>query len=142
MQPISRGPPGPDPESATLGRRFIRILLTVSPQSLPPDLFGQSDYTFPRPLEEEPNDKHLQSRHCHNQPTLHKAEVEDALLRALDRRKVAVLARAEVLLVAGDGRQLGRELEDGFFENRGLFGGGALFRGDFGAGGFVLNLEG
>lgn len=42
-------------------------------------------------------------------------------------------------MVAGDGRQLGRELEDGFFNRRGLFWVRALAGGELRAG-FVLQL--
>jgi hypothetical protein len=45
-------------------------------------------------------------------------------------------------LVAGDCGQLCRQLEDGLFENRGLFGAGALLGGNDGACSFVLDLGG
>lgn len=96
--------------------------------------------TFPGALEKEADNEDLQSCHGHNQARLHQTEVEYPLLGALDGAEVAVLARAEVFLVAGDGGELRGELEDGFFEDRGLLGGGALLGWDFGAGGFVLNL--
>ena len=96
--------------------------------------------TFPSALEEEADNEDLQSCHGHKQARLHQTEVEYPLLGALDGAEVAVLARAEVLLVAGDGGELRGELEDGFFEDRGLLGGRALLGWDFGAGGFVLNL--
>jgi hypothetical protein len=101
-----------------------------------------SNYTFPRPLEEEPHNENLQSRHGHNESTLHQAKIENALLGALDSRKVAVLARAKVLLVAGDCGQLCRKLEDGFFEDGSLLGGGTLLRGNLCAGCFVFDLRG
>lgn len=43
-------------------------------------------------------------------------------------------------MVAGDGRELGAKLKDGFFEDGCLFGGGALFGGDNGTGSFVFDL--
>lgn len=58
----------------------------------------------------------------------------------MHRGEVAVLARAEVLLVARDGRQLARDLEDGLLEDGGLLGGGALLGGELGAG-LVLDLK-
>jgi hypothetical protein len=61
-------------------------------------------YTFPRALKEEPHNENLQTRHGHNQTTLHQTEVEYTLLCALDRAEVSVLACAEVLLVAGNSR--------------------------------------
>lgn len=97
--------------------------------------------TFPRALEEELYNEHLESRHGNHQATLHQAEVEYPLLSTLDGTEVPVLARAEVLLVAGDGGKLGRELEDGFFKDGGLLRGGTRLAWDFGAGGLILNLR-
>jgi hypothetical protein len=51
-------------------------------------------------LEEESDNKHLQSAHADNQPDLDHAKVGDTLLGALHGRKVAVLARSEVFLVS------------------------------------------
>lgn len=59
--------------------------------------------TFPSTLEEESDNEDLESCHGHNQTRLHQTEVEYPLLGALDGAKVAVLARAEVLLVARNG---------------------------------------
>jgi hypothetical protein len=126
-----------------LRKRLIRSLPTCISDHLPhrePSKSG-SYYTFPRALEEEPHDEHLQPRHCHYKSTLHQAEVEDALLGALDSAEVAVLACAEVFLIAGDGGQLCGEFEDGLFENGGLFRGGALLGGDGGASCFVFDLQ-
>jgi hypothetical protein len=100
-----------------------------------------SQYTFPRALEEESHHCYLETGHGNHQTTLHQAEVEDARLGALDSAEVAVLACAEVFLVAGDGGQLRGELEDGFLEDCRLLGGGALLGGNGGAGSFVLNLR-
>jgi hypothetical protein len=96
--------------------------------------------TFPGALEEEANNKNLQPCHGHNQARLHQTEVEYSLFGTLDSAEVAVLARAKVLLVTRDSRELCGKLENGFFKDRGLFGGGALLGGNLGTGGFVLNL--
>lgn len=103
-------------------------------------LIAVSYNTFPGALEKEANNEDLQACHSHNQARLHQTEVEYPLLGTLDGAEVAVLARAEVLLVTGDSGELCGKLENGFFENRGLFGGGALLGGNLGTGGFVLNL--
>ena len=94
---------------------------------------------LPRALKEESYNKHLKARHRNHHQTLQDAEVEDAALSAPHGGEIAVLPRAEVLLVAVDGAQLARELEDGLFEHGGLFGGGALLGWELGAG-FVLDL--
>jgi hypothetical protein len=135
MVPLRSNPGNPE-----LIQTLIRILQQSALPSTRPT--QDLDYTFPRPLEEEPHNEHLQPRHRHNEATLHQAKVEDALLGALDSREIAVLARAEVLLVAGNCGKLSRELEDGFFEDGGLFGRGTLLGGDFRAGGFVFDLRG
>lgn len=95
--------------------------------------------TFPSPLEKEPDDKNLQAGHANHEAALDHAEVEDARLGALDRAEVAVLPRAEVLLVPADGRQLPVDFVDGFLERRGLFGRTALLAGELGAD-FVFDL--
>lgn len=55
---------------------------------------------LPRALEEEPDDKDLQGAHADDQARLDQAEVDNPLLGAPDSAEVAVLARAEVLLVS------------------------------------------
>ena len=54
-------------------------------------------------LEKEPNNKDLQTSHAHHHQALNHAEVEDPPLGASNRAEIPILARAEVLLVAGDG---------------------------------------
>ena len=71
--------------------------------------------TFPRPLEKEPHDKDLQASHGNHQATFDDTKIEDARLGALDGAKIAILARAEVFLVAADGRQLAVDFVDGLF---------------------------
>lgn len=65
-----------------------------------PPFFKISDNTFPGALEEESDDKDLQTCHGHDQARLHQTEVEYPLLGTFDGAEVAVLASAEVLLVA------------------------------------------
>jgi hypothetical protein len=60
-------------------------------------------HTFPGTLEEEAHNKDLQRRHGNHHQRLNNAEVEDTALGTPHGAKVTVLARAEVLLVAGDG---------------------------------------
>lgn len=84
-------------------------------------------------LEEEADDKDLQAAHEDDQAALDDADVDDPALGAPDGGKVAVLARAEVLLAPGDGRQFARQLEEALLQGAGLFGGGALLGGDLGA---------
>ena len=93
-------------------------------------------------MEEELDNKDLEPSHGENKPALQQAEGENAPLCALNRAEVSVLARPEVFLVTRDGRQLCRQLEDGFFEDGGLLGGGTLLGGDLCAGSFVFNLRG
>lgn len=99
-----------------------------------------SNIPLPRPLEKEPHHKYLQPRHGDHEHILNDAEPEDARLGAADGAEIAVLARAEVLLVPRDGRQLPGELEHGLGEEGGLLGGGALFGGEGGAV-FVFDLD-
>ena len=73
-------------------------------------------------LEEEADDKDLQSAHANHHTALDQAKVDDSRLRASDGAEVAVLASAEVLLVPGDGRQLARDLVYRLLKGRGLFG--------------------
>lgn len=77
-------------------------------------------------LEEESNNKYLQTAHADNEEGLDHAKVDDAVLGARDGRKVAVLTRAEVLLVSRNRGQLAGDLVDGLLEDVGLFGAGAL----------------
>lgn len=92
-----------------------------------------------RALEEEANDKHLQSSHQHDKGALDHAEVDDAAFGAADGAEVAVLSGAEVLLASRDGRELAGELEDGLLEGGVLFGRGALLGGKLSAN-LVLDL--
>lgn len=57
-------------------------------------------------LEEESDDKDLQTTHGNHHGALDQAEVDDSSLRASDGAEVSVLSRAEVLLVSCDGGQL------------------------------------
>lgn len=91
-------------------------------------------------LEEESNDKYLQTAHADDEKRLNHAKVDDAVLGAHDGRKVAVLTRAEVLLVSRNGRQLARDLVDRLLEDIGLLGARALLRGELSAS-LVLNLR-
>jgi hypothetical protein len=63
---------------------------------------SESRPTFPCPLEEEANYKNLQARHSNHKRHLHQTEVEYTLLGRLDGTKIAILARTEVFLVAGN----------------------------------------
>ena len=80
-------------------------------------------------LEEEPDNKDLQSAHGHHKEDLDHAEVDDALLCAADRAEVSVLARPEVFLVTGDGGQLARDLPDRLLKSRRLLRRRSLLRG-------------
>lgn len=91
-------------------------------------------------MEKEPHNEDLQASHCDHDQALQYAEVENTLLRAPHRGEVPVLSRAEVFLVSVDGRQLGGDFEDGFFEDGGLLGSRALLGRELCAC-FVLNLE-
>ncbi len=91
-------------------------------------------------MEEEPDDKDLQTRHGDHHDTLDDAEVEDPLLRAPYSAKVPVLPRPEVFLVAADRRKLPGQPEDGFLERRRLFWGCSLLRRQLGPL-LVLNLH-
>ncbi len=63
-------------------------------------------------LEEELDNEDLQCAHTHDKTALDQAEVHDTPLGAADGAEVSVLARAEVLLVSGDGGELARDLVD------------------------------
>jgi hypothetical protein len=84
--------------------------------------------------EEHPHDKHLQASHADHHSALQQAEVEHPLLRAPDSAEVPVLARAEVFLLAGEGGDLARDLEDRLFHAAELLGGCAGLLGEVGAG--------
>ena len=68
-------------------------------------------------MEEEPHNEDLQARHRNHEPHLHDGEVENPLLRALHREEIPVLPCAEILLVPGNGAQLGAQLEDRFLQH-------------------------
>jgi hypothetical protein len=84
--------------------------------------------------EEHPHDKHLQASHADHHSALQQAEVEHPLLRAPDSAEVPVLARAEVFLLAREGGDLARDLEDRLFDAAELLGRCAGFLGEVGAG--------
>jgi hypothetical protein len=65
-----------------------------------------SHITFPRALEEEPHDEDLQASHRHHHEELNHAEPEDPALRTPYGAEIAVLSRAEVLLLSVYGAQL------------------------------------
>lgn len=67
-------------------------------------LMSNLNLTFSCTLKEELDDEYLQTSHTHNHQTLDDAEVEDARLGAVHRAEIAVFPRAEVFLVAADGR--------------------------------------
>lgn len=89
-----------------------------------------SHVSLPCALEEEPHNKHLQSRHANHHQALNHTEVEDSPLRTSNRAEIPVLSRTEILLVPCDCRELARELEDRFFQRGCLFRGCALLRWD------------
>jgi len=103
--------------------------------------FNQTrQHTFARALEKESHDKDLQPSHHNHHNPLNDAKVEYAPLRTPYSAKVAVLARAEVLLIPVDGGELAGDFEDGLFERGVLFGGGALLGGELSGTGLVLDL--
>ena len=67
---------------------------------------GKKSLTFATTGEEHLHDEYLQSGHGNHQSALDQAEVEDALLRALDRAEIPILPGAEVLLLPDHGRHL------------------------------------
>src|SRR3569833_197057 len=91
-------------------------------------------------LEEEPDNEDLKRAHADDQAYLDKAEVDDPLLCTPDRAKVPVLARSEVFLVAGDGRELAGNLVNGLLQYRCLFRGAALLGREVDTS-FILNLQ-
>jgi hypothetical protein len=105
------------PQASKVVQRLYVACQHVSACSTP-NLFSLnavSYNTFPGALKEEANNEDLQPCHGHNQARLHQTEVEYPLLCTLDSAEVAVLARAEVFLITGDGGELCGKLEDGFF---------------------------
>lgn len=96
--------------------------------------------TFPATGEELPHDEHLQARHRYHQPALDQAKIEDPLLRTPNRAEVPVFARAEVLLLPGEGGHLAGELEDRLLDTAELLGRGASFLRQLRAD-FVLDLR-
>lgn len=100
---------------------------------------ARSYVAFSCALEEEAHDKDLQSTHADYQPALNQAKVHDPLLCAADCAEVAVLSRAEVFLISGDGGELAGDLEDRLLEGRGLFWGATLLGGEVDTG-LVLDL--
>lgn len=103
-------------------------------------LANRLDVALARALEEEAHDKDLQGTHADNQTGLDKAKVDNPLLGAADGAEVAVLAGAEVLLVAGNRGELARDFEGGLGQSAGLLVGAALL-GREGDAGLVLDLE-
>lgn len=99
----------------------------------------RSYVTLPCALEEEAHDKDLQRTHADDQADLDQAEVDNPLLCAPDGAEVAVLARAEVFLVARHGGQLAGELGDRLLERGCRLGVAALLGGEVDAG-LVLDL--
>jgi hypothetical protein len=90
--------------------------------------------------EEHPHDKHLQAGHADHHSAFQQAEVEDPLFRAPDSAEVPVLARAEVFLLASEGGDLARHLEDRLFHAAELLGRCAGFLRQVGAG-LVFDLR-
>lgn len=76
-----------------------------NPSKCKPEVEGEK-LTFPRALEKEPNNEHLQPRHCHHHQALDNTEIENPLLSTAHGAEIAVLARPEVLLVPTDCGQL------------------------------------
>lgn len=99
----------------------------------------RSRLTFPCSCEEEAHDKHLQSSHSDHEQVLDDAKPEYPALCTPHRAEVPVFSCAEIFLVAGDGAELARNLEDGFGEHTRLSFWCALLGGEGGAL-FVLDL--
>lgn len=74
-------------------------------------IVDSSNITLSPAGEEHPDHEHLQTCHAYHQSTLHKTEVEDALLGAPDSAEISVLSRAEILLLPRQCRDLARQLE-------------------------------
>lgn len=96
-------------------------------------------HTLPSALEKEAHHKDLQPGHRHHHQRLNHTEVEDPALGTANGTKIAVLARAEVLLVPRDRRELCGQLVNRFLEVCGLLGADTLARGELGTL-FVLDL--
>jgi hypothetical protein len=90
-------------------------------------------HTFPSALEEEAHNKDLQRSHGNHHQRLNHTEVEDPTLGTAHSTEVPVLTGTEVLLVAGDGRELCGQLVDRLLQAGSLFGAGALAGGQLGA---------
>lgn len=110
--------------------------LLVEDSGSPKKQIPQSQYlddlniSLPSTRKEHLNNEHLQARHTDHQRALDDGEVEDAALGALHGAEVAVLARAEVLLLARQAADLVRQTEHAFFHGAELVVGGAVFDGD------------
>ena len=100
----------------------------------------QAQHTFPCPLEEEPDDKHLQASHSHHQPTFDNAKIKYSRLSALDRTEIPILPRPEVLLIPIDRRQVSGHLQYRLFQRRSLLRWGGLLGGEQCRGTFPFNL--
>lgn len=92
-----------------------------------PEWLGGHPPTY---LEEESDNKNLQTSHADDEERLNHAKVDDAVLGAVDGRKVAVLTCAEVLLVSRDCGQLARNLVHRLLKLVCLLLAGSLFRGE------------
>ena len=91
-------------------------------------------------MEEEPDDKDLQSRHANHHAYFDQTEIKNPLLRTPNRAKVSVLSCSEVFLHAANGAELAADFEDGVFERGGLFGSRALFLREESGAGLVFDL--
>jgi hypothetical protein len=100
----------------------------------------QSYIAFPRPLEEEPNDQDLQSRHPYHHPYFNQTEIEDSVFRTADRAEVPILSCTEVFLHAADRAELATDFEDRVFQRGGLFRGCAGLLREQGGARFVFDL--
>lgn len=92
-----------------------------------------SHVTFPSALEEEAHNKDLQRSHGNHHQRLDHTEVENPTLGTPHGTEITVLTCAEVLLVAGDGRELCGELVDRLLQAGGLLWASALAGGKLGA---------
>lgn len=90
------------------------------------------EHTFPSALEKETHHKDLQPSHRHHHQRLNHTKVENPTLGTAYSAEIAILARAEVLLIPGDSRELRGQFVDRFFKVGRLFGAGALARGKLG----------
>jgi hypothetical protein len=101
--------------------------------------------TFPRTLEEVPDNEHLQCSHTNHHGRFDEGEVEYSPLRAADSIKVSVFSRPEVFLHPADCAQLPTDLKHQIFKLSMLFGSCSGFlreeRGRSVVGAFDGNLE-